>query len=131
MYTQTNTPALTDFSIDAATRIGLVSLTVANLENQFLFYQQALGFKLHWREGNKAGLGAVDADLLRLTEEPNLKKYRGVTGLYHFAILYPIRGEMARAVTRVTAIKYLNHPTDHSLTKTTYLDDPEDNGTEQ
>ena len=130
MYTQTNTPALTDFSIDAATRIGLVSLTVANLENQFLFYQQALGFKLHWREGNKAGLGAGDADLLRLTEEPNLKKYRGVTGLYHFAILFPSRRELARAVARLSVIKYRNHPTDHIMTKTTYLDDPEGNGIE-
>jgi catechol 2,3-dioxygenase len=130
MYTQTNSPAQTDFSIDAGTRIGLVSLTVANLENQILFYQQALGFKLHWREGNKAGLGAGGADLLRLTEEPNLKKYRGVTGLYHFAILFPSRRELARAVARLSVIKYLNHPTDHIMTKTTYLDDPEGNGIE-
>jgi catechol 2,3-dioxygenase len=130
MYTQTNSPAQTDFSIDAGTRIGLVSLTVANLENQILFYQQALGFKLHWREGNKAGLGAGGADLLRLTEEPNLKKYHGVTGLYHFAILFPSRRELARAVARLSVIKYRNHPTDHIMTKTTYLDDPEGNGIE-
>jgi catechol 2,3-dioxygenase-like lactoylglutathione lyase family enzyme len=37
-----------------------------------MFYQQAMGFKLHWRDGNKAGLGAGGADLLLLTEEPNL-----------------------------------------------------------
>jgi catechol-2,3-dioxygenase len=73
MTTQTNASTKTDFSIHPATLMGLVSLTVANLENQILFYTQALGFKLHWREGNKAGLGAGGADLLRLTEEPNLK----------------------------------------------------------
>jgi len=120
----------TDFSIHPATLIGHVSLTVANLENQIAFYQQVLGFKLHWREGNKAGLGAGGADLLILTQEPNLKKYRGVTGLYHFAVLFPSRRELARAVARLSVLKYRNHPTDHIMTKTTYLDDPEGNGIE-
>jgi len=120
----------TVFSIHPATLMGYVSLTVANLDNQILFYQRALGFKLHWRENNKAGLGAGGADLLRLTEEPNLKKYRGVTGLYHFAVLFPNRRELARAVARLSALKYRNYPTDHIMTKTTYLDDPEGNGIE-
>ncbi len=120
----------TVFSIHPATLMGYVSLTVASLENQILFYQRALGFKLHWRENNKAGLGAGGADLLRLTEEPNLKKYRGVTGLYHFAVLFPNRRELARAVARLSALKYRNYPTDHIMTKTTYLDDPEGNGIE-
>jgi catechol 2,3-dioxygenase len=127
---KTNASAQTKFSIHPATLLGHVSLTVANLENQILFYQQALGFKLQWREGNKAGLGAGGADLLRLTEEPNLKKYRGVTGLYHFAVLFPSRRELARAVARLSALKVRNHPTDHIMTKTTYLDDPEGNGIE-
>ncbi|MDD2920687.1 MAG: VOC family protein [Anaerolineales bacterium] len=120
----------TQFSIHPATQMGLVSLTVANLDHQILFYQQALGFKLHWREGNKAALGAGGADLLRLTEESGLKKYRGVTGLYHFAIWFPSRRELARALARLSALKYRNHPTDHIMTKTTYLDDPEGNGIE-
>lgn len=120
----------TVFSIHPATLMGYVSLTVASLENQILFYQRALGFKLHWRENNKAGLGVGGADLLRLTEEPNLKKYRGVTGLYHFAVLFPNRRELARAVARLSALKYRNYPTDHIMTKTTYLDDPEGNGIE-
>ena len=127
---KTNSFAQTNFSIHPATLLGHVSLTVANLENQILFYQQALGFELHWREGNKAGLGAGGADLVRMTEEPNLKKYRGVTGLYHFAVLFPNRRELARAVARLAALKYRNHPTDHIMTKTTYLDDPEGNGIE-
>jgi len=127
---KTNTFTQTDFSIHPATRLGHVSLTVVNLENQIAFYQQALGFKLHWREANKAGLGAGGADLIRLTEEPNLKKYRGVTGLYHFAVLFPSRRELARAVARLSVLKYRNHPTDHIMTKTTYLDDPEGNGIE-
>src|SRR5688572_33252315 len=73
----------TNFSIHPATRIGHVSLNVANLENQLAFYQQALGFHLHWRDGNKAGLGARGADLLQLVEQPDYKRYQRVTGLYH------------------------------------------------
>ena len=129
MNTQTQT-LKPGFSIHPATKMGHVALTVANLENQILFYTQVLGFKLHWREGNRAGLGAGGADLLRLTEEPNLKRYRGATGLYHFAVLFPNRRELARAMARLFAYKYENYPTDHIMTKTTYLDDPEGNGIE-
>ncbi len=130
MNTLPNSDVKTEFSIHPATMIGHVSLTVASLENQILFYQQALGFQLHWREGNRAGLGAGGSDLLVLTEKPNLKKYRGVTGLYHFAVLFPNRRELARAVARLFALKIRNSPTDHIMTKTTYLDDPEGNGIE-
>jgi catechol 2,3-dioxygenase len=125
-----NSETKTEFSIHPKTLMGAISLTVANLENQLVFYQQALGFKLHWREGNKAGLGAGGADLLLLTEEPNLKKFRGVTGLYHVAYVFPNKRELAIAMARLFAIKYPNSPTDHIMTKTTYLDDLEGNGIE-
>jgi catechol 2,3-dioxygenase len=125
-----NPETKTEFSIHPKTLMGAISLTVANLENQLVFYQQAMGFKLHWREGNKAGLGAGGADLLLLTEEPNLKKYRGVTGLYHVAYIFPNHRELAIAMARLFALKYPNGPTDHIMTKTTYLDDLEGNGIE-
>ncbi len=122
--------AKTEFSIHPKTQMGAISLTVANLDNQLEFYQKAMGFKLHWREGDKAGLGAGKADFLLLTEEPGLKKYRGVTGLYHVAYLFPNRRELAIAMARLFALKYPNSPTDHIMTKTTYLDDLEGNGIE-
>lgn len=132
-----NSETKAEFSIHPATLMGHVSLTVASLENQIAFYTQALGFQVHWREGNKAGLGAPrgdlttgGADLLRLTEEKDLKRYRGTTGLYHFAVLFPNKKELARAMARLFAIRYENYPTDHIMTKTTYLDDPEGNGIE-
>jgi len=127
---QTLTDEKTEFSIHPDTKMGQISLTVASLENQLEFYQKVMGFKLHWREGNKAGLGAGGADFLLLTEEPDLKKYRGVTGLYHVAYLFPNRRELAIAMARLFAIKYPNSPTDHIMTKTTYLDDLEGNGIE-
>jgi catechol 2,3-dioxygenase len=120
----------TEFSIHPKTRMGQVALTVASLENQLVFYQQALGFKLHWREGYKAGLGAGNEDLLVLTEEADLKRYGGVTGLYHAAYVFPNRRELAIVMARLFALKYPNSPTDHILTKTTYLADLEGNGIE-
>ncbi len=137
MSVLSNSETKTEFSIHPKTIMGAISLAVANLENQLAFYQQALGFKLHWREGNQAGLGAPsgdlttgNADLLLLTEEPNLKKYRGATGLYHVAYVFPNRRELAIVMARLFALKYPNSPTDHIMTKTTYLDDLEGNGIE-
>ena len=120
----------TEFSIHPKTMMGKVSLIVANLENQLAFYQQALGFRLHWRDGRRAGLGTGNADLVLLTEETNLKKYGGVTGLYHMAFVFPNRRELAIVMARLFALKYPHSPTDHIMTKTTYLDDLEGNGIE-
>src|SRR4029077_3623293 len=76
------------------------------------------------------GLGAGGDDLLRLTESKAARRYRGTTGIYHFAILLPNRRELARAIGRLFALRYPNYPTDHIMTKTTYLDDPEGNNIE-
>ncbi len=119
-----------EFVIHPDTRIGHVHLTVANLDRQIEFYQSVVGFKLHWREGETAGLGAGQADMLRLTEDSGSSRVRGTTGLYHFAILYPNRRELARSVARLFDLRYPNYPTDHLMTETTYLDDPEGNGIE-
>ena len=125
-----NSETKTEFSIHPQTKMGHISLTVANLDNQIEFYTKAMGFKLHWKDGDKAGLGADGEDLLLLTQQPDVKKYRGVTGLYHVAYVFPNKRELAIAVARLFAIKYPNSPTDHIMTKTTYLDDLEGNGIE-
>lgn len=127
---QAQTKNNSDFSIHPATKVASVSLIVSNLELQSAFYQQAIGFQLHWTKDNQAALGAGGKDLLYLIEQPGYKRYRQVTGLYHFAILFPNRRELARALARLFLLKYPNYPTDHILTKTTYLEDPEGNGIE-
>jgi catechol 2,3-dioxygenase len=119
-----------NFSIHPATKVGSISLNVFNLENQLSFYQELLGFHLHWHRDNMAGLGTSEKELLRLVEQPGFKRYSRVTGLYHFAILLPNRRELARSIARLFSFKYPNSPTDHIMTKTTYLDDPEGNGIE-
>ncbi len=118
------------FRIDPATWPAHVHLTVARLDRQLEFYQRVIGLQVHWQAGPTAGLGAGGVDLLRLTANPAARRYRGVTGLYHFAILLPNRRELARAIARLFTLKYPNSPTDHVATKTTYLDDPEGNNIE-
>lgn len=117
-------------SIHPKTFIGQVALDVINLEKQLDFYQRILGFRLHWRQDFQAGLGAGSRDLLILKEVPGAQTFQHTTGLYHFAVLFPDQRELARIVKRLMAHKYRNYPTDHILTKTTYLEDVEGNGIE-
>jgi len=116
--------------IPVDTKPGFVHLKVTSLEKQLAFYRQVIGLEVNWQSENSAGLGTAGRDLVRLTQIQNGKRYRGVTGLYHFAILFPNRRELARAVARLFALRYPNYPTDHIMTKTTYLDDPEGNNIE-
>jgi catechol 2,3-dioxygenase len=121
---------LETFTIPRTTRLGHVHLTVANLERQLRFYQSVLGFRLHWRDEGRTGLGAGGEDLLRLTEMPEARRVHNTTGMYHFAVLYPSRKELARAIARLFALRYPNAPTDHVVSQTTYLDDAEGNNIE-
>ncbi len=95
----------TEFSIHPETRIGHVALSVASLDNEIAFYQQALGFVLRHREGNIATLGSEQTGILRLVEQPGYRRYRRVTGLYHFATLFPNQRELARAIARLFVLK--------------------------
>lgn len=118
------------FRIHPQTHIGTVALTVSNLERSLEFYRRLMGFRLHRREGEVAYLGAGGPDLLVLHENPRAHRYRGTSGLYHFAILVPDRRELARVIARLFRARYPNYPTDHIMTKSTYLEDPDGNGIE-
>lgn len=113
--------------LPSTTRLGHVHLTVGSLDRVLPFYTQVLGFQIHWREGAEAALGTADEVLLRLTENRAARRSPSTTGLYHFAVLYPSRKELARAVARLFVLRYPNSPTDHGFSETTYLDDPEGN----
>ena len=117
-------------SIHPLTRVGAVSLTVSDLVRQIDFYQTVLGFQVNRRDGASAALGAGGEDLLHLVEVPMARRVRGATGLYHFAILVPSRRDLARVIARLLTRRIPNYPTDHVMTETTYLDDPEGNGIE-
>jgi catechol 2,3-dioxygenase len=127
--TQTQS-TISPYSLEPTTKLGHVRLTVASLDRQIAFYTQGLGFALHWREGTEAALGTATDVLLRLTENPTARRVQGSAGMYHFAILYPSERELARAIARLFAMRYPNAPTDHGVSKTTYLDDLEGNNIE-
>lgn len=122
--------AIARHRIHPNTRPGHVHLKVVDLDRQIPFYQQVLGLKLNWRNGESVGLGVDGRDIVQMTEIPNGRRYRGVTGIYHFAILFPNRRELARVIARLFTLRWPNYPTDHVMTKTTYLDDPEGNNIE-
>ncbi len=126
--TETQTPIM--HSIHPQTRLGPVELTVASLDSLIPFYQDFLGLRLHRRQEGRAHLGAGGEDLLRLIEQPGARRVRGTTGLYHVAVLVPSRRELARVIARLITRQVPNYPTDHLMTETTYLDDPEGNGIE-
>jgi catechol 2,3-dioxygenase len=122
----TNTPTL-----PSATRIGAVTLAVANLGRSLEFYQQALGFQLQRRAGDTAALGAGGPDLLHLVEQPGATPARGVTGLYHFAVLVPARRSLARSLRRLAELRTpLQGMSDHAVSEAIYLADPDGNGIE-
>jgi catechol 2,3-dioxygenase len=53
------------------------------------------------------------------------------TGLYHLAILYPTRAQLADALTRVLQARIaLDGASDHGVSEALYLRDPDDNGVE-
>lgn len=118
-------------SIHPDTNLGYVHLTVSNLQRSLEFYQQALGFQLHRQHEGTARLGAGQADLLVITEQPGARRVSGATGLYHFAILVPSRLELAQSLKRLAETKTpVEGFADHLVSEAIYLPDPDGNGIE-
>lgn len=117
--------------IDPRTRLGRVHYTVADLERMVAFYQDVLGFRLLWKEGNSAALGAGERELLRLTEVAGARRVRRTTGLYHTAFLVPTQWELAQLLRRIidTSTSIQGH-SNHGTHLAIYLPDPEGNGIE-
>jgi catechol 2,3-dioxygenase len=112
-------------------RLGPVHLIVHDLDLMENFYQEGLGFTVHWREGKRAGLGAGGSeDLLVLEEDRAAQRHKEATDIYHFAIYMPDRFTFARTVARLFSLRWRNSPTDHLVSEATYLEDPEGNTVE-
>ncbi len=119
-------------SIDPATHVGLVALTVANLERSLAFYTDAIGFALLQRDEGEATLGVAGTPLLQLTELAGASPApRRATGLYHFAILVPTRADLGRWLRHWLEAGYpLPGQGDHLVSEALYLSDPDANGIE-
>ena len=122
--------------IDPGTRIGHVHLKVADLERALGFYSGVLGFELTQRYGKDAAfisaggyhhhIGLNTWESLGGTPPP-----AGHTGLYHTAILYPTRADLADALRRLNAAGIaLDGASDHGVSEALYLRDPDGNGVE-
>jgi len=130
MSTATGDPALAPRLPDAL-RLGPVHLMVSHLDGSIAFYERSLGLRLHGRDGAVARVGAGGEDLLVLVEHPGAGPGGRHAGLYHFALLFPSRPELARAVRRLaTAQVRIEGASDHGVSEAIYLRDPDDNGIE-
>lgn len=121
---------------DSGVRIGHVHLKVSDLERALRFYRDVLGFTLTQRFGAQAAFlsaGGYHHHLGLNTWESagGRPPPRGSTGLYHVAILYLTRAELADALRRlVTAGVHLDGAADHGVSEALYLRDPDGNGVE-
>lgn len=123
-------------AIHPEVRIGHVHLTVSNLERAERFYREALGFEVTQRYGRSAvflSAGGYHHHIALNTwaGEGAAQPPPGRTGLYHFAILYPTRAELAAAFKRLFDHGVqIDGASDHGVSEAIYLHDPDGNGIE-
>ena len=118
-------------ALPAALRLGAVSLTVAQLDRSVGWYQRALGLRVHSHDVTSAELGDGRETLVVLHEDPQARPAGRHAGLYHYALLYPTREELARAALRLAATSTpIDGASDHRTHEAIYLSDPDGNGIE-
>src|ERR1022692_1858304 len=111
--------------------MGAVHLTVSNLERSVDYYESVIGLRVRDRGGARAMLGAGGEDLLVLVEQPGASPARGSCGLYHFALVLPERGDLARWFAHAARARVpLAGIADHFVSEAIYLSDPDGHGIE-
>ncbi len=117
-----------DIAPDA--HMGLVELSVSNLDRSLGYWQNAIGLRVLSRANGTAELGA-DTPLLRFVEEPGARPADGFTGLYHVALLVPDRPSLGRFLAHVARERIpLEGLSDHDVSEAIYLRDPDRHGIE-
>src|SRR3954452_11819816 len=117
--------------LPATLRLGAVDLLVADVDRSVAWYQRALGFRVHSQEPGVAELGDGAETVLVLHEDAQARPAGRHAGLYHYALLYPSREELARAVLRLAATETpIDGASDHRTHEAIYLPDPDGNGIE-
>ena len=125
-----------NYTIPAQTRIGHVHLKVSDLQKSLDFYSGLLGFdKMMVYGGQAAFISAggyhhhIGLNTWQSKGAPPGPEY--APGLYHTAILYPGRKDLAAILQRVIDAKYpITGASDHGVSEAIYLDDPDGNGVE-
>jgi catechol 2,3-dioxygenase len=124
------------YIVPSGTRIGHVHLKVADLERSLGFYRDLLGFEVQQFYGD--GAAFISAGGYHHHIGLNTWHSKGASpapvraaGLYHTAILYPTRKDLAIILKRLIEAKYpLTGASDHGVSEAIYLDDPDGNGVE-
>ena len=128
--------ALPHYTVPAGTDIGHVHLKVSDLERALAFYRGVLGFELVTRYGAQAAFVSAGGyhhhiGLNVWESRGGTPPPRGHTGLFHLAIRYPTRRDLAVAVQRLLAAGVpLQGASDHGVSEAIYLADPDENGIE-
>ncbi len=127
---------MNSYVIPAQTRIGHVHLKVSDLERSLTFYCGLLGFELMIRYGQEVAFISaggyhhhIGLNVWYSKGQPPAPE--SAPGLFHTAILYPTRKDLAVAVRRLLDVNYpLTGASDHGVSEAIYLDDPDRNGVE-
>lgn len=126
----------TDYIIPSGARIGHIHLKVADLSRALAFYTDLLGFEVTTMYGDQAAF--ISAGGYHHHIGLNTWQSKGMppaarhgVGLYHTAIVYPERKDLAVIFNRLRATGYpLTGASDHGVSEALYLDDPDGNGVE-
>ena len=124
------------YNIPKETRIGHVHLKVADLQRALDFYCDLLGFELITTYGTDAAFISAGGYHHHIGLNTWFSKNgppapRHAAGLFHTAILYPTRKDLAVALQRLRDARYpITGASDHGVSEAIYLDDPDQNGVE-
>jgi catechol 2,3-dioxygenase len=124
--------------LPADAHIGRVRLRVSDLDRALALYRDVLGLEVRRDEGARVTLApggtTTNRELIVLEEQPGIARRpaRPVsTGLYHVALLAPSRRDLGRTLIRLHQSHYpLRGMSDHAVSESLYLDDPDGNGLE-
>ena len=125
-----------NYTIPAGTRIGHVHLKVSDLQRALDFYTGLLGFELTTMYGDEAAFISAGGYHHHIGLNTWLSKGAGPAparsaGLFHTAIVYPTRKDLAMSVKRLIDAGYpLTGASDHGVSEAIYLNDPDRNGVE-
>ncbi|WP_395047694.1 VOC family protein [Flavobacterium sp.] len=126
----------TNYTIPTQTRIGHVHLKVSNLKRSLEFYCDLLGFDITTMYGTEAAFISAGGYHHHIglntwySEDYPMASKEGV-GLFHTAILYPTRKDLATIYNRLLKEKYpITGSADHGVSQAIYLNDPDGNGVE-
>ncbi len=125
-----------EYIVPVQTRIGHVHLKVSDLNRALEFYCGLLGFEVTTMYGNQAAFISAGGyhhhiGLNTWHSKGSPRASGDGVGLYHTAILYPTRKDLAIICDRLRKASYpLTGASDHGVSEALYLDDPDGNGVE-